>query len=49
MVPPTARKAPTEDLTSIKLDADLASPFHASGKGWQTRVNDTLRKAVFGP
>ena len=42
------QKAPTKELISIRLDADLASHFRASGKGWQTRLNDTLRKAVFG-
>ena len=43
------QKAPTKELISIRLDADLAFHFRASGKGWQTRLNDTLRKAVFGP
>ncbi|MDE2715795.1 MAG: BrnA antitoxin family protein [Chloroflexota bacterium] len=42
------QKAPIKELISIRLDADLASHFRASGKGWQTRLNDTLRKAVFG-
>ena len=41
------QKLPKEPI-SIRLDADLASHFRASGKGWQTRLNDTLRKAVFG-
>ena len=42
------QKAPTKELISIRLDADLAAHFRSSGKGWQTRINDTLRKAVFG-
>ena len=43
------QKAPTKKLLSIRLDADLADYFRQSGKGWQTRLNDTLRRAVFGP
>lgn len=31
---------------SIRLDADLAEALRASGKGWQSRANDILRKAV---
>jgi uncharacterized protein (DUF4415 family) len=37
-------EAPKEVVT-IRLDADLVAKLRASGKGWQTRVNDTLRKA----
>ena len=48
MVTTNARKAPAKELRSIRLDAYLASHFRASGKDWQTRVNDTLGKAVFG-
>ena len=43
------QKAPTKELISIRLDADLAAHFRATGKGWQTRLNETLRQAVFGP
>ena len=43
------QKAPTKKLLSIRLDSDLADHFRQSGKGWQTRLNDTLRRAVFGP
>ena len=42
------QKAPTKELISIRLDADLAAHFRSSGKGWQSRINVTLRKAVFG-
>lgn len=31
---------------SIRLDADLLDKLKASGPGWQSRVNDILRKAV---
>ena len=42
------QKAPTKELISIRIDADLATHFRDSGPGWQSRLNDTLRKSVFG-
>lgn len=42
------QKAPTKTHISIRLDADLAAHFRNSGPGWQTRLNDALRRAVFG-
>ena len=42
------QQAPTKKHISIRLDADLAEHFRNSGPGWQTRLNDTLRRAVFG-
>lgn len=32
-------------LISIRLDQDVIERYKASGKGWQTRINETLRKA----
>ncbi|NGZ26902.1 MAG: BrnA antitoxin family protein [Magnetococcales bacterium] len=29
--------------TTIRLDADVITAFRASGKGWQTRMNNALR------
>ena len=43
------QKAPTKELISIRLDPDITAYFRDSGPGWQTRLNDTLRRAVFGP
>lgn len=43
------QRAPTKELISIRLDPDITAHFRASGPGWQSRLNDTLRKAVFGP
>jgi len=31
---------------SIRLDPDVIEHFKATGKGWQARVNDALRKAA---
>jgi uncharacterized protein (DUF4415 family) len=30
----------------LRLDADLIDRFRATGKGWQSRINEALRKAV---
>jgi uncharacterized protein (DUF4415 family) len=30
--------------TTIRLDADVVSAFKATGKGWQSRMNQALRK-----
>ena len=43
------QKAPTKEAVHIRLDRDLLAHFRASGPGWQTRLNATLRQAVFGP
>lgn len=40
------QKAPTKIQTTIRLDADVLEYFQAGGKGWQTRINEALRKAV---
>lgn len=43
------QKAPVKEFISIRLDRDITAHFRASGPGWQTRLNDTLRRALFGP
>jgi uncharacterized protein (DUF4415 family) len=30
----------------MRLDSDLLLALRATGAGWQTRINDMLRKAV---
>ena len=40
------QKAPKKVLTTIRLDADILEHFKRSGRGWQTRINNELRKAV---
>ena len=42
------QRAPTKEQVTIRLDADITAYFRASGPGWQTRLNDALRRAVFG-
>ena len=36
--------APKKQVT-LRLDADVVESFRADGPGWQSRMNDTLRKA----
>ncbi|MGR6466576.1 BrnA antitoxin family protein [Rhizobium sp. PAMB 3182] len=31
---------------SLRLDADVLDHFKATGKGWQSRINEALRKAA---
>ena len=40
------QKTPTKVQTTIRLDADLVAHFKSMGKGWQTRINDELRKVL---
>ena len=40
------QKAPTKVLMSVRLDADVIAFFKAMGGGYQTRINDELRKVV---
>jgi uncharacterized protein (DUF4415 family) len=32
--------------TTVRLDADILEHFRKDGKGWQTRLNKALRRAV---
>ena len=40
------QKAPTKVLTAIRLDADVIAFFREQGPGYQTRINEVLRKSV---
>lgn len=40
------QKAPTKVLTTIRLDADVLAFFRAKGRGYQTQINDELRKVL---
>jgi len=37
------QKSPTKVPTTIRFDADVLAALKASGKGWQTRVNDAVK------
>lgn len=36
----------TKVSTTIRLDPDIIAAFKAEGSGWQSRINDALRKAA---
>lgn len=40
-------KKPLQQI-SIRLDPDVVAKFKATGKGWQARVNDVLKRAKVG-
>jgi uncharacterized protein (DUF4415 family) len=40
------QKTPTKQLVSLRLDRDVIEHFRKRGPGWQSRINDTLRKAA---
>ncbi len=42
------RKSAAKERVTIRLDADITTHFRRDGPGWQTRLNDTLRRAIFG-
>jgi uncharacterized protein (DUF4415 family) len=37
-------RAPRKVPTTIRFDPDVLAALKASGKGWQTRVNDAMRE-----
>jgi uncharacterized protein (DUF4415 family) len=42
--PPFTR--PLKVPTTIRFDADVLAALKATGKGWQTRVNDAMREWI---
>ncbi len=42
------QKAPTKQQVTLRLDKDVVDRFRATGTGWQSRINDALRKARVG-
>lgn len=42
------QRKPTKEAVSIRLDRDVVEHFRRDGSGWQSRLNETLRKTVFG-
>lgn len=37
-----------KQVVSIRLDPDVIAKFKATGKGWQSRINEVLKKAKVG-
>jgi uncharacterized protein (DUF4415 family) len=40
------QKAPTKVQTAIRFDPDVLDALRATGRGWQTRVNDVMREWI---
>lgn len=40
------QKTPTKQLVSLRLSPEVLSHFKAKGRGWQTRIDDTLKSAI---
>jgi uncharacterized protein (DUF4415 family) len=39
-------KSPTKKLVSLRLSREVIEHFKSTGSGWQSRIDETLRKAV---
>lgn len=39
------QRVPTKEAVTIRLDHDVLAKFRATGPGWQTRINELLRRA----
>jgi uncharacterized protein (DUF4415 family) len=44
--PMGSTKADTKVAVKLRLDPDVLAALRATGRGWQTRVNDTMREWV---
>ena len=42
--PPQGERAKRQ--VTLRLDPDIVERFRATGPGWQSRINEALRKAV---
>jgi uncharacterized protein (DUF4415 family) len=41
-------KSPTKKLVSLRISPEVIDYFKSTGTGWQSRIDETLRKAVKG-
>ena len=40
------QKSPTKEAVSLRLDRDVVAFYRGQGSGWQTRINEVLRKSI---
>jgi len=40
------QKTPTKVPVSLRLSRDVVDHFKATGEGWQTRIDETLKQAI---
>jgi len=38
-------KKPKKEVVTLRLDPDVVAAFKAEGEGWQSRINEILRRA----
>ena len=43
---PKGSTTSTKSLVSLRLDNEVLEKFRATGPGWQSRINEALRKAA---
>ena len=46
IIRPGRKPGQTKNLVSLRLDQAVLDHFRAAGPGWQTRMNEALRKAA---
>jgi len=42
------QRAPVKQKISLRVDSEVLAYYKKTGPGWQTRVNEALKKAAFG-
>ena len=42
------QRTPVKRKISLRVDAEVLAHYKATGPGWQSRVNEALKKAVLG-
>ncbi|MGQ0742705.1 MAG: BrnA antitoxin family protein [Alphaproteobacteria bacterium] len=42
------QKTPTKQQVTLRLDRDVLARFRSTGRGWQKRINEALKKARVG-
>jgi uncharacterized protein (DUF4415 family) len=40
------QKKPIKELVSLRIDRDVIEKYKATGRGWQVRMTEALRKAA---
>jgi len=44
--PPGSSAETTKQQVTLRIDRDIIGKFKATGPGWQSRINDALRRAI---
>jgi uncharacterized protein (DUF4415 family) len=40
------QKAPTKKLVSLRLSPEVIDHYRSTGRGWQTRIDSTLKESI---